>query len=79
MIYVKDNGRGIPADRLADVMQPFVQVSDSYARDLLAVSALALAICKSLAEGMGGRIEITQANLVTVRRYEVFLPRWKSG
>ncbi|MET1028208.1 MAG: PAS domain S-box protein, partial [Dongiaceae bacterium] len=30
-IFVRDNGRGIPADKLTDVLKPFVQVSNSYA------------------------------------------------
>jgi PAS domain S-box-containing protein len=56
-LSVRDTGRGIPADRLADVFKPFVQVSDSYARDVGGVG-LGLAICKSLVEAMSGRIEI---------------------
>lgn len=57
ILSVRDTGRGIPEDRLADVFRPFVQVSDSYARDVGGVG-LGLAICKSLVEAMSGRIEI---------------------
>nr|WP_298682041.1 PAS domain S-box protein [uncultured Dongia sp.] len=73
-IFVRDNGRGIPADRLTDVLKPFVQVSDTYARDTGGVG-LGLAICKSLVEAMSGRIAIdsTLGQGTTVR---VFLPRW---
>ncbi|MBV5325717.1 MAG: HAMP domain-containing histidine kinase, partial [Rhodospirillaceae bacterium] len=55
--YVRDQGRGIPADRLTDVLKPFVQVSDPMVRDAGGVG-LGLAICKSLAEAMGGRVDI---------------------
>ncbi len=44
--FVRDNGRGIPADRLTDVLKPFVQVSDAFTRDTGGVG-LGLAICKS--------------------------------
>ncbi|WP_374375341.1 PAS domain S-box protein [Dongia sp.] len=57
ILSVRDTGRGIPEDRLVDVFKPFVQVSDSYARDVGGVG-LGLAICKSLVEAMSGRIEI---------------------
>jgi signal transduction histidine kinase len=74
-VFVRDTGRGIPADRLTDVLKPFVQVSDALVRDTGGVG-LGLAICKSLAEAMSGRIEITsqigQGTTVTV-----FLPRWQ--
>ena len=56
-LLIADTGRGIPQDRLGDVFQPFVQLSDSYARDAGGVG-LGLAICKSLVAAMSGRIEI---------------------
>ncbi|WP_374654561.1 PAS domain S-box protein [Dongia sp.] len=56
-IFVRDTGRGIPTDKLADVLKPFVQVSDALVRDTGGVG-LGLAICKSLIEAMGGRIDI---------------------
>ncbi|WP_374366918.1 ATP-binding protein [Dongia sp.] len=57
LVAVADTGRGIPADRLVDVLQPFVQISDSYSRETGGVG-LGLSICKSLAEAMGGRLSI---------------------
>jgi PAS domain S-box-containing protein len=57
VVFVRDNGRGIPADKLKDVQKPFVQISDSYARDVGGVG-LGLAICKSLAQAMSGRLRI---------------------
>ncbi len=56
--FVRDNGRGIPANKVKDVQKPFVQVSDSYVRDVGGVG-LGLAICKSLAGAMSGRIHIS--------------------
>jgi PAS domain S-box-containing protein len=71
-LYVRDTGRGIPPDKLNDVMKPFVQVSDSYVRDAGGIG-LGLAICKSLAEAMSGRIAIeSELGKGTVVR--VFLP-----
>ena len=56
--FVRDNGRGIPANKVKDVQKPFVQVSDSYVRDVGGVG-LGLAICKSLAGAMSGRLRIS--------------------
>lgn len=71
--YVRDNGRGIPADRLTDVLQPFVQISDAHTRDTGGVG-LGLAICKSLAEAMSGHISI-DSELGRGTTVRVFLPR----
>ncbi len=59
-LVVADHGRGIPAHRIADLGQPFVQVSDPGTSDQ-GGTGLGLAICKSLAKGMNGRIEIESA------------------
>jgi signal transduction histidine kinase len=72
-LSVRDNGRGIPPDRLADVMKPFVQVSEPYARDTGGVG-LGLAICKSLADAMSSHISLdSQLGQGTTAR--VILPR----
>jgi len=72
--FVRDTGRGIPTDRLTDVLKPFVQVSDAFTRDTGGVG-LGLAICKSHVEAMSGHIDIAselgQGTTVTVT-----LPRW---
>jgi len=72
-IYVRDNGRGIPADKLTEVLKPFTQVSDVHARDTGGVG-LGLAICKSLAEAMSGRI-VLDSTLGKGTTARVFLPR----
>ena len=53
-VTVSDTGRGIPADRLADIFEPFTQVYGSPAR---AGSGLGLAIARRLAVLMGGDLE----------------------
>jgi protein-histidine pros-kinase len=55
-IHVRDTGRGISADRLATVFEPFVQV-DSSAR-LGEGFGLGLAISSEFARGMGGEITV---------------------
>jgi len=62
-LVVRDTGVGIPAERLAQVFEPFVQVDDSHARRAEG-SGLGLAISRDLARGMGG--ELTAESEVNV-------------
>ena len=52
-IRVADAGIGVPADRLADIFAPFVQVQAGYTREH-GGTGLGLAISRDLARGMGG-------------------------
>lgn len=51
--FVEDTGEGIPADQLERIFSRFVQLS-SWSKGV----GLGLAICRGLAEKMGGKIEV---------------------
>ncbi|HJQ10137.1 MAG TPA: PAS domain-containing sensor histidine kinase, partial [Gemmatimonadaceae bacterium] len=57
MIDVTDTGRGIPADRLASVFEPFVQVGRSEEEQQQGVG-LGLATSRELARAMGGDLTV---------------------
>ncbi|MDH3606967.1 MAG: ATP-binding protein [Acidimicrobiia bacterium] len=52
---VTDDGIGIPADRLETIFEPYLQASDSTAREY-GGTGLGLAICRDLVDLMGGRV-----------------------
>ena len=56
-IAVRDTGRGIPADKLEAVFEPFVQAGRSTEEQLQGVG-LGLAISRELARGMGGDLTV---------------------
>ena len=54
-IHVRDTGMGIPADRLGDIFEPFVQIhGDASAQGV----GLGLAISRDLARAMGGDLTV---------------------
>jgi signal transduction histidine kinase len=53
-LCVTDTGRGIPADRLASIFDPFVQVDRHRTPESQQGVGLGLAISRDLARGMGG-------------------------
>jgi PAS domain S-box-containing protein len=55
VFHVRDQGRGIPADRLESIFERFSQVDSSDARDK-GGTGLGLAICRSIVQQHGGRI-----------------------
>jgi signal transduction histidine kinase len=57
-IEVVDTGRGIPADKIEAVFEPFVQVRSSNASTSEG-TGLGLAISRNLARGMGGDLTAT--------------------
>jgi PAS domain S-box-containing protein len=73
-IAVRDTGRGIAADQLARVFDPFVQVD----RHLTPMSqqgvGLGLAISRDLANGMGGQLEAT-SEVGVGSEFALILPR----
>jgi len=56
-IRVRDNGVGIPPERLQSVFEPFVQVDDALTRTA-AGAGLGLSISRDLARAMGGDITV---------------------
>jgi signal transduction histidine kinase len=59
-VRVRDTGIGIPADRLQQVFEPFVQVDASNTRGAEG-TGLGLAISRDLARGMGGELTVDSA------------------
>jgi signal transduction histidine kinase len=59
-IHVADTGRGIPADKIDLVFQPFVQVDSKLTRTQEG-TGLGLAISRDLARGMGGDLTAVSA------------------
>lgn len=69
-IAVRDTGSGIPADRLADIFDPFVQ-----ARSGQEGTGLGLAIADRLVGLMGGRLQVDSVeNLGTTFRFQLQMP-----
>ena len=60
-ISVRDTGRGIPADQLSRVFDPFVQVDRHLTPSSQQGVGLGLSISRDLAIGMGGRLEAESA------------------
>jgi signal transduction histidine kinase len=72
-VVVSDTGRGIAADQLARVFEPFVQVDVRLVRTQDGVG-LGLAISRDLARGMGG--DLTGESTFGVgTRFTLSLPR----
>ena len=55
LFAVRDDGRGVPADRLQSIFEPFEQIDASDSRDH-GGTGLGLAICRHLVVAHGGRI-----------------------
>ena len=56
-LTIRDTGQGIPADRLDDIFEPFVQVGRGFARPGEG-AGLGLAISRDLARAMGGDLTV---------------------
>ena len=60
-VRVADTGRGIPADKLDDIFQPFVQVDRHLTKASQQGVGLGLAISRELARRMGGDLAVESA------------------
>jgi signal transduction histidine kinase len=56
-VTVEDTGIGIPADKLEQIFEPFIQVDSSFTRRHDG-TGLGLAICRRLCDLMGGRLTV---------------------
>ncbi len=72
-LRVRDNGQGIPADKLDTIFDPFTQVGRSFNRPAAGVG-LGLAISRDLARGMGGEL-LVESVLDEGSTFTLRLPR----
>jgi signal transduction histidine kinase len=77
MIIVRDTGLGIPADQLAAIFEPFVQVGRTLTNPGEG-AGLGLAISRDLARAMRGEITVASA-LDVGSTFTVTLPRAADG
>ena len=59
-VMVRDTGRGIAAEKLASIFEPFVQVDRRFKREQEGIG-LGLAISRELARAMGGDLTVESA------------------
>jgi PAS domain S-box-containing protein len=74
VLVVSDTGIGIPAERIADLFQPFAQADASTTRRY-GGTGLGLAICRRITDLMGGRLTVTS----TIGAGSVFTVRLPLG
>jgi PAS domain S-box-containing protein len=61
LTHIRDTGVGIPEERLADIFEPFVQVTETVKRSDHGVG-LGLSISRDLARAMGGDLTVASAS-----------------
>ena len=59
-LHVSDDGRGIAAEKLSTIFEPFTQVGRALDRPTVGVG-LGLAISRDLARGMGGELDVVSS------------------
>ncbi|HET7375002.1 MAG TPA: ATP-binding protein, partial [Gemmatimonadaceae bacterium] len=72
-IHVRDNGPGIPSEKLEAIFEPFVQLGGSLTR-VVEGAGLGLAISRELSRAMGGDVTV-QSELGNGSTFTVTLPR----
>ena len=73
-IRVADTGRGIPADKLQQIFEPFVQVDRESTPAAKQGVGLGLSICRELAQAMGGSLR-AESVVGVGSTFTVVLPR----
>jgi PAS domain S-box-containing protein len=73
LIHVSDDGTGIPAEKLDEIFDPFVQVNPTFSRSQDGVG-LGLAISRDLARGMGGDL-VAESEVGVGSTFTLLLPR----
>jgi signal transduction histidine kinase len=76
-IHVRDSGRGIAADKLDRIFEPFVRVDTGYARQTEG-TGLGLAISRDLARALGGDLTVT-STLGEGSTFTLSLPRGRGS
>ena len=66
VVYVDDNGPGIPADRREDVFKPFVRLDEARNQDESG-TGLGLSIARDIARSHGGDITLGDSPLGGLR------------
>lgn len=64
-ICVRDNGVGVPEEKLSQIFEEFYRTDES--RNRKSGSGLGLYVVKNLTEAMGGRVSATNENGLAVR------------
>jgi signal transduction histidine kinase len=74
VVRVADTGRGIPADQIGRIFEPFVQVDRHLTRDSQQGVGLGLAISRDLARAMEGDLTV-ESTVGVGSRFTLVLPR----
>ena len=72
---VADEGRGIPADKLDELFEPFTRLEDDTDTNAGSSSGLGLAICRRLCDMMGGSIDV-ESTPGKGSMFTVAIPAW---
>ncbi|MDB4908988.1 MAG: sensor protein [Gemmatimonadetes bacterium] len=76
-VFVRDDGRGIPAGKLDEIFEPFIQVEDGLTRPYEG-AGMGLAVSRSLARHMGGDLTV-KSEMGHGSVFTLTLPRAVSG
>ena len=78
LVRVRDSGRGIAAEKLASIFEPFVQADPSHTRTHQGVG-LGLSISRTLAVAMRGTLDVESSEVGGGTTFLLTLPRARAG